>query len=113
MDTLTGFLRHVTYTIWIGQERRLFGLNGAKRLKTWDITSQETVRYVRGSFLGHLQDRMFLDLNMPLISTFVERWHPEMNSFHMPLRELKITLHDVWQTLVVRRPLRSVTIDLT
>ncbi|XP_021772713.1 protein MAINTENANCE OF MERISTEMS-like [Chenopodium quinoa] len=32
---------------------------------------------------------------MPLISTFVERWHPETNSFHLPFGEMTITLHDV------------------
>nr|KYP55189.1 Serine/threonine protein phosphatase 7 long form isogeny [Cajanus cajan] len=30
-----------------------------------------------------------------LVSTFVERWHPETSSFHLPIREMTIILDDV------------------
>jgi len=30
-----------------------------------------------------------------LITTFVERWHEDTNSFHLPLEEMTITLDDV------------------
>ena len=30
-----------------------------------------------------------------LLCAFVERWHPETNSFHLPVGELTITLDDV------------------
>ena len=30
-----------------------------------------------------------------LLSTFVERWHPETSSFHLPFGEMTVTLDDV------------------
>jgi len=34
-------------------------------------------------------------INKGLLCAFVERWHPETNSFHFPVGELTITLDDV------------------
>jgi len=34
-----------------------------------------------------------------LLSTFVERWHKEISSFHLPIGELTITLDDVTSLL--------------
>ena len=39
--------------------------------------------------LGHIM------INWPLITCLVERWHPETHTFHVPLREMTITLQDV------------------
>ncbi|KAI5683352.1 hypothetical protein M9H77_04580 [Catharanthus roseus] len=38
---------------------------------------------------------MFQHPNSSLLSSFVERWQPDTNSFHMPWGEMTITLHDV------------------
>ncbi|XP_065861890.1 histidine kinase CKI1 [Euphorbia lathyris] len=45
--------------------------------------------------LSHLSSTMFKNLDAPLISAFVERWQPDMNSFHMPFGEMAILLHYV------------------
>lgn len=33
--------------------------------------------------------------HIALLSTFVEKWQPDMNSFYMLFGEMNITLHDV------------------
>ena len=42
-------------------------------------------------FVGTSYDPM----DKRLLCAFVERWHIETNSFHLPIRELTITLDDV------------------
>jgi len=59
--------------------------------------------YPRGSWtarvhatgLAHLGDVTHRHYDAPLIAAFVERWHPETNSFHMPFGEMTIMLYDV------------------
>ena len=37
----------------------------------------------------------YIMINWPLITSLVGRWWPETHTFHVPIREMTITLHDV------------------
>lgn len=47
------------------------------------------------SGLVYLQSLMFQQLHSAVLSAFVERQQHDTNTFHMPFREMTITLHDV------------------
>ena len=51
-------------------------------------------------------------IDSALISAFVERWHPETNTFHFAWGEMTITLHDVYQILGLPIHGRSVRSDM-
>ncbi|CAJ2666698.1 unnamed protein product [Trifolium pratense] len=51
----------------------------------------------------------YLFLDPALLSTFVERWHGETSSFHMPSREMTITLDDV--CCLVHLPIKGRLLD--
>ncbi|XP_057456749.1 uncharacterized protein LOC130747744 [Lotus japonicus] len=50
---------------------------------------------LRRSGLASLADIRYKQIDRGLISAFIERWHPETNSFHFPFGEMTITLDDV------------------
>lgn len=64
---------------------------------------------VKSTRLSHLRDCMFSHHNSPLISAFVERWHPETNSFHLPFGEMTVTLHDV--SLIMGLPIHGIVVN--
>jgi len=45
--------------------------------------------------LGGLVHASYESLDRGLLCAFVERWHPETNTFHLPIGEMTITLDDV------------------
>ena len=47
------------------------------------------------SDLGGLLHASYESLDRGLLCAFVERWHAETNSFHLPVGEMTITLDDV------------------
>ncbi|XP_058759212.1 protein MAIN-LIKE 1-like [Vicia villosa] len=44
-------------------------------------------------------------LDAPLLSTFIERWHPETSTFHLPFGEMTVTLDDV--SVLLHLPIAS------
>jgi len=50
---------------------------------------------LHGTGLGWLQDTSYSLIDHGLICAFVERWHEEISSFHLPFGEMTVTLDDV------------------
>jgi len=50
---------------------------------------------IQGTDLGWLQDTSYSLIDHSLICAFVERWHEETSSFHLPFGEMIVTLDDV------------------
>nr|XP_027191564.1 protein MAIN-LIKE 1-like isoform X1 [Cicer arietinum] len=51
--------------------------------------------WIQESGLMHLSSSYLTMVDVGLISAFVERWHKETSSFHLPFGEMTITLDDV------------------
>ncbi|XP_021762653.1 protein MAIN-LIKE 1-like [Chenopodium quinoa] len=106
-SVIPSFGGHVTSYIWGGQEREV--LRGLSRIQLcsalvdWRVRlAQEHLELIYGSGLSHLPGIMYKRLDWPLISAFVERWHPDTNTFHMPFGEITIMLHDLYHILGLR-----------
>ncbi|KAL5170588.1 Protein MAIN-LIKE 1 [Glycine soja] len=72
-SVLTSFAEHVAHAVWCGQIEGLVAATG----------------------LSPLIDCSVITGDPGLISAFVERWHSETSTFHLPVGELTITLDDV------------------
>ena len=66
----------------------------------WKFARNQSTRlwrnFFRHSTLSRLRDISYERPNRNLICAFVERWHPETNTFHMPFGDMTITLEDVY-----------------
>lgn len=88
------------YIFHIFQDRgelRIF--NNGKKMKRVIIDHAEVQRLVEGSGLLPLLKCSYEMIDKGLISAFVERWHRDTNSFHLPIGEMTITMDDVWSLL--------------
>ncbi|CAL5356458.1 protein MAIN-LIKE 1-like [Camellia sinensis] len=98
---LISFRNHVVAAVWKKKERGpLKCLNRSRKLAEWPWMSPtvQNVRWrhlVEQSGLSVLIDHTYRHGNRVTISTFVERWHPETNTFHMLDGEMTVTLDDV------------------
>ncbi|XP_074264543.1 protein MAINTENANCE OF MERISTEMS-like [Silene latifolia] len=61
--------------------------------------SEAVAARVEASGLGILRECFTIGLDDNLLSAFIERWHPDTNTFHMPFGEISIMLHDVQHIL--------------
>ncbi|XP_065848471.1 protein MAIN-LIKE 2-like [Euphorbia lathyris] len=105
-SVIPSFLGHVASRMWSGHLRsQLKGHTRGhfcKKLMTWYTTASPRVKkLIRDSRLSHLPSIMYPHIDMPLICVFIERWHPDTSSFHMPFGEMTILLHDVWEILCI------------
>ena len=60
----------------------------------WVLTDAQK-EYVRQTGLHHLADKDRMVIDHALITTLIERWCLETNSFHLPSGEAIVTLEDV------------------
>nr|XP_004497275.1 protein MAIN-LIKE 1-like [Cicer arietinum] len=77
---LTQYEHHVARRLWEGEDR-----GPLKPVEHW----------IRESGLLPLSSAYLTMVDAGLVSTFIERWHMETNSFHLPFGEMTITLDDV------------------
>lgn len=49
--------------------------------------------------LHHLPRVKFTHIDAPLIAAFIKQWQCDTNNFHLPLGEMTIMLHDIFQIL--------------
>ncbi|XP_012846765.1 PREDICTED: serine/threonine-protein phosphatase 7 long form homolog [Erythranthe guttata] len=111
---------HVATYIWRGEERpvgqvesRINSLNNFNYEKIIaaleDINISADKHFLRMTGLYPLARCYLPRIDGPLLFAFVEQWQPETNNFHMPWREMTITLHDVESILGANMEGRVVT----
>ncbi|CAL8159396.1 unnamed protein product [Prunus armeniaca] len=97
---LTSFKTHIATAIWNNQEREpLMCMSKTSTLREWNWWGNPNNSifkgYIQISGLEHLIRCSYRNADKIVVSTFVERWHPETNIFHMSFGEMTITLDDV------------------
>ncbi|XP_028109692.1 protein MAIN-LIKE 2-like [Camellia sinensis] len=116
---LRSFNSHVAVAIWHGEERGpLKCHNHSSKILAWPWWLVENnTRFkaiIEQSGLSQLARCTYRFVNKLLISSFVERWQPETNTFHMTVSEMTLTLDDVGTILGLPIVGKSVSIpDVT
>ncbi|KAL5186947.1 Protein MAIN-LIKE 1 [Glycine soja] len=99
---LTGFAEHVAHSIWSGQERPDLKLvSHDRKVDKIGRPAPEIEGMIAATGLSPLIRCSVITTDPGLISVFVERWHRETSTFHLPVGELMITLDDVASLLHV------------
>ena len=70
-----------------------------KKVKKLGRPHPSVTPFVLASGLSPLCDILYEYIDLGLVLGFVERWHPETNTFHLPIGEMTITLDNVWSLL--------------
>ncbi|XP_028236714.1 protein MAIN-LIKE 1-like [Glycine soja] len=95
-SVLTQYAGHVACSVWTGEERPELKLSSHRRkIHSLGRHVPAIERLVAGTGLSPLITCSVDTSDRGLLSSFVERWHQETSSFHLPVGELTITLDDV------------------
>eukprot|EP00256_Glycine_max_P050995 XP_006606745.1 protein MAIN-LIKE 2-like [Glycine max] len=95
-SVLIGFADHVAHNIWSGQERPDLKLvSHGRKIDKFGRPVAEIEGMIAATGLGPLIRCSVITTDPGLIFAFVERWHRETSSFHLPVEEVTITLDDV------------------
>ncbi|KAM7489675.1 hypothetical protein LguiB_027159 [Lonicera macranthoides] len=107
-SVLATFNDHVAYAIWHrtleeGNCKKLHTMCHWLKLKFWDLSKEvEGVQQrVRNSGLLPLIEHNYRCIDYVAVTAFIERWQPDINTFHLPFGEMTITLDDVISILGV------------
>ncbi|XP_068498987.1 protein MAIN-LIKE 2-like [Phaseolus vulgaris] len=96
MSLLVNFADHVAVKLWEGEDRgELKLVSHGRKLRKFGMPHANIELLVQNSGLFSLCNISYEVGDKGLISAFVERWHRETNSFHLPVGEMTITLDDV------------------
>ncbi|KAH1264729.1 Protein MAIN-LIKE 1 [Glycine max] len=95
-SVLTSFADHVAHAVWSGHEcPDLKLVSHGRKVTLIGRPVPEIEGLVGATGLSPLIDCSVVTSDPGLISAFVERWHSETSTFHLPVEELTITLDDV------------------
>ncbi|XP_058783694.1 protein MAIN-LIKE 1-like [Vicia villosa] len=102
---------HVARRVWEGEERATIkSVNHARKI--FDLFKPQAQWFddvVAGFGLGGLCMTGYSTISYDMKGAFAERWHKETSSFHLPIGELTITLHEV--TCLLHLPIRGRLLD--
>ncbi|CAL5202584.1 unnamed protein product [Lathyrus oleraceus] len=97
-SVLIEYADHVTYRLWYGKDCPTLKVTSHElKLKNFPKTPMpEHVRRIVQNFeLLAFADCSLTMLDASLLTAFVDRWHKETSSFHLPFGKITITLDDV------------------
>ncbi|XP_028186378.1 protein MAIN-LIKE 1-like [Glycine soja] len=95
-SVLIEFADHVAHNIWSGQERPDLKLvSHGRKVDKFGRPDAEIEGMIVATGLDPLIRCSVITIDPGLIFAFVERWHRETSSFHLPVEEVTITLDDV------------------
>ncbi|XP_028230393.1 protein MAINTENANCE OF MERISTEMS-like [Glycine soja] len=95
-SVLTLYADHVACSVWTGEERPELKLSShGRKVHSLGRLVPAIEGLIAGRGLSPLIACSVDTGDRGLLSAFVERWHQETSSFHLPVGELTITLDDV------------------
>ncbi|XP_006606971.1 protein MAIN-LIKE 1-like [Glycine max] len=107
-SVLTEYADHVAASVWSGEERPELKLSShGRKVQKVGRPIHAIKGLVASTRLSHLITCSVDTGDQELIFSFMERWHRETSSFHLPMGEVTITLDDVVSLLhlpVERQP---------